>query len=249
MLLPCKFQTPSYSSGRGCLHDRAMAGRIVRNRCVVLVGKTGTGMSTVANHLVGHDPLSPDEPPFRASGGDTSVTLKVQHETVEFVWENNLYRVTVVDTPGTFQSHRHRSDIFNEIEKYIKQHFLRIDFILFVCKKSVFTKEEQYSFSVLFSFIRKRLCIQDIVPISALVITQCEHDNTHAARKQVVQLFCHNHREIASQMGMGIYPVGFPPVQYMETCVQQIYKQQMVKDRDTLRGLIVQVNAERERGE
>lgn len=50
-------------------------------------------------------------------------------------------------------------------------------------------------------------------------------------------------------MGMGIYPVGLSPIQvYAESDCQVEYKQQMVKDRDTLRGLIVRVNAERERG-
>lgn len=164
-----------------------MAGRIVnvRNRCVLLLGKSGAGMSTVANHLVGHDPLSPDEPPFYVSPHPfKSSPVEVKHEVVEFVWENNLYRVTVVDTPGTFNTVYSHHDIFSKIEKYIKQHNVRVDLILFVLTKSVFTPEVEGSFSYLFSFIRNRLCIQDFSPISALVIRGCQHDNTDEARKK-----------------------------------------------------------------
>ena len=78
-----------------------MASRIARNRCVVLLGNSGAGKSTVANHLVGHDPLSSDKPPFRVHDEVlASVTKEVEHnKTLE---ENDLYRLTVVDTPGLY---------------------------------------------------------------------------------------------------------------------------------------------------
>ena len=82
-----------------------MASRIARKRCVLLLGKGGAGKSTVANHLVGHDPLSPDKPPFRVQNKVLgSMTKEIKHETVEFMWENDLYRVTVIDTPGLFDT-------------------------------------------------------------------------------------------------------------------------------------------------
>ena len=206
-------------------------------------------MSTVANHLVGHDPLSPDEPPFGVSLTCwDSRTTEVKHETVEFMWENNLYQVTIVDTPGLFDtvpvSHHY---FFNEIEKYIKQHVMRIDLILFVCRKTLFSMEALSSFHALFLFIRKKLC-RDFSPISALAVTGCD---SHDERQDFVRHFylSQSLREIASQMGMGVYPVGFPPLQQLPPHLQLDYKQQMMKDRDTLRGLIVRVNAERERGE
>ena len=99
-----------------------MAGRIVRKRCVLLLGKTGAGKSTIANHLVGHDPMSPDDPPFKVSVNPfVSGWLKVQHQAVEFLWENNLYRVTVVDTPGSFNISIHFLPLFPHVY-YI--HFL-----------------------------------------------------------------------------------------------------------------------------
>ena len=69
-------------------------------------------------------------------------------------------------------------------------------------------------------------------------------------REELVQEFKANSltREIANQMGMGIYPVGFPPLKRMLPKLQQVYKEATLQDRDTLRELIVRVNAERERG-
>ena len=92
-------------------------------------------------------------------------------------------------------------------------------------------------------------CPKDISPISALVVTGCE--NVDATQREVlVQEFKLNPitREVANQMGMGIYPVGFPDLRMCIPALQHAYKERMVQDRDTLRELIVRVNAERERG-
>ena len=40
----------------------------VEERCVLILGKTGTGKSTIANMLVGYDPMSQKDPPFEVSG-------------------------------------------------------------------------------------------------------------------------------------------------------------------------------------
>ena len=92
-------------------------------------------------------------------------------------------------------------------------------------------------------------CPKDISPISALVVTGCEDMNA-TVRKQLVQEFMvdPSSRKVASQMGMGIYPVGFPPVNHMIPALRDYYTSGMEQDRDTLRELIVRVNAERERG-
>ena len=226
----------------------------MRQRCVLLLGKSGAGKSTVANHLVGHDPLSPDEPPFRVRNTvleSESVTREVKHETVEFMWENDLYRVTVVDTIGLFGIQFGRQDIFDKFVQYIREYILRIDLILFVFKKWRFTAEEKDVFSFITAKFRENhiaRCPKDISPISALVITGCECDDT-TAREELVQAFKvdPSSRKVASQMGMGIYPVGFPPLRFMIPALGDYYKSGMERDRDTLRELIVRVNADRER--
>lgn len=214
-----------------------MAGRVVRERCVLLLGKSGAGKSTVANHLVGHDPLSPDEPPFGVQNQVfASVTREVKHGTVEFMWENDLYRVTVVDTVGLFDTKLCGNDlIFDKIVKHIRRTNLRIDLILFVMKLGRFTLEEKEVFSFIVARLRSAFAF-----VSALVVTGCETLTT-TEREKLVQHFEVDSpsREIASQMGMGIYPVGFPPVESMEPLLQQAYIPCMVQDRDMLRELIV----------
>ena len=201
-------------------------------------------MSTVANHLVGHDPLSPDKPPFRVPNEVLARIMpkEIKHETVEFMWENDLYRVTVVDTHGSFDTTA--KETFEECDAYIEETKLRIDLILFVIRKGRFTAAERELFSFIMAKFPKNRGIpgypQDILSISALVITECELDDT-TKRERLVQEFevDPSTREIANQMGMGIYPVGFPPVKHMLPVFQQAYIPQMVQDRDMLRELIV----------
>ena len=215
-----------------------MAGRIVWNRCVVLLGKSGAGKSIVANHLVGHNSLSPDEPLF------ADEAREVKHETVEFMWENDLYQLMVVDTPGLFFPHGINL-IYDRIVQYVRELELRIDLILFVLKKGRFTREEKDMFSFIMAKFRKNHsaiagCPKEISSISAVVVTGCESLTT-TAQEELVQKFKVNSvtREIASQTGMGIHPVGFPNVKdFTNPILQQAYIPQMEKDRDMLRELI-----------
>ena len=83
----------------------AARGVIVEERCVVLLGKSGAGKSTVANMLVGHNPLSSYDPPFAVSTAVLqSVTRDISHITYEFKQDGILYRLKVIDTVGLFDT-------------------------------------------------------------------------------------------------------------------------------------------------
>ena len=215
----------------------------MRKRCVLLLGQCGAGKSTVANHLVGHDPMSPDEPPFRVSDRVFArMTREIKHETVEFMWENDLCRVTVVDVDSVVYKNALN---FNRIVKYIGENKLRIDRIIFVMKKGRLTEEERALFPVIMAKFRQNrssltVAVRCPKEVSALVVTGCEQDTTTAREELVQELKVDpTTREIASQMGMGIYPVGFPPVERMIPVLRQVYIPRMVQDRDMLRELIV----------
>ena len=213
-------------------------GRIIRRRCVVLIGKSGAGKSTVANHLVGHDPLSKErEPPFYISKQVLqSVTRDVTDEIVSFDRDGITYEIRVIDTVGLFDTHiEGKDEIFDKIEEYFKDRIEGINLILFIFKKGRFTKEEQD----VFSFVRERFKAE-ISPISALAITCCENDD-HDARQELIREFNSNPdtKDIANQMEMGLYPVGFPPIQIMMPQLQQAYKPTMERDREALISLAV----------
>ena len=210
---------------------------IIENRCVVLIGKSGAGKSTVANMLAGHNPMSQD-PPFKVSNKVlVSVTREVSHKMIEFSEGNIVYRVTVIDTVGLFDTEAEGNDIiFEKIEEYFKEYIDGINLILFVFKKNRFTKEERE----VFSFIRSKFD-QEISPISALAVTACEQDDADA-REEFVEEFQSDPttRDIARQMTRGIYPVGFPPLLKMKPALQAFYSDIMEEDRKTLMNVIIQ---------
>lgn len=212
------------------IHYHQLLSAEKHSRCVVLIGKSGAGKSTIANQLVQH------EPPIK---------LPAMHE-VEFQWENDHYRLLVIDTVGFLPTKEAIDYAFDKIEEYIITNIEKINLFLFVIKKGCFTVEDQEMFTSIFSLIGKRLC-NDFSPISALAITGCEND-TSGIRKSRIREFKRNHstQDIASQMGMGIYAVGFPDVKVLHPELQQHYKKDMLEDRDILRALIVQAKPERD---
>ena len=169
---------------------------------------SGAGKSTVANHLVGHDPLSPDEPPFRVSERVFESVRREVQPTKQ--WSScGKTTSTVVNTAGFFDFRIGHDHIFDEFVQYIRENNLRIHLILFVLKKTRFTREENDMFSFFMAkFWKKHVagCPKDISPISALVVTGCECDDT-TTREAVVQEYKVESLkiEIASQMGIGIY--------------------------------------------
>ena len=197
------------------------------------MGKSGTGKSTVANMLVGYDPLSPYKPPFGVS------QQEVKHEVYTFKQGNIMYEITVIDTVGLFDTEIEDQDTtFDRIEEYFKDYIDGINIVLFVFKKGRLTAEEQK----VFSFIRGRFD-EEISPISALAVTGCEN-NTPQERAALVEEFGTNEatRRIATQMTKGIYPVGFPPVKDMIPALQHAYKEQMMEDQKTLLNLIIRAD-------
>ncbi len=213
---------------------------IVRERCIVIMGKDHAGKSTIANQLAGHDPLSDASPPFKVSQEVLrSKTREVKHEMVEFTQGGIVYRVTIIDTRdfGLFDIDLlcGQYPILNEIEECFKTGINGINVILFVIKKGRFTAEEE----AVFSWIRNRFK-KEISPISALAVTGCENDSPEVRQAFLAEFRSDpKTREIASQMEKGIFPVGFPPLKTMAPVFQQAYKEGMAKDRKTLMDLVI----------
>ena len=196
----------------------------------------------MANQLVGYDPLSPKNPPFRVSEGVfQSVTREISHKIMRFQKEDIEYEVTVIDTVGLFDTMsevggRPNPAILDEIEAYLKDRFTGVNILLFVLRKGPLTAEERG----VFSFIKGRFA-KAISPISALAITNCEN-LIPAARDAIVKEFRSdtNTKTIATQMEKGIHPVGFPDIKTMLPDLQRAYTSKMTEDRDTLLNLICQ---------
>ena len=210
----------------------------VRERCVVVLGKSGAGKSTVANMLIGYDPMSPESPRFTVSKKVlASVTREVKAAKTEFWCNNTKYVMTVIDTVGLFDTNAvGNDDVLEKIEECFKNHTSGINLILFVFKKGRFTQEERE----VFSFIRNKFG-EEICPISALAVTGCEHD-TAEGREAVIKEFQSDPdtKEIASQMRKGIHPVGFPAIESMVPALQPTLKAVIENDRNSLLNLVVE---------
>ena len=213
-----------------------MSTKIFEERCVVLLGKSGAGKSTVANQLAEHDPMSSKDPPFKVSTQVLqSVTRDVSHTDRIFTREDVQYKVTVIDTVGLFDTKAlGHDDLFDKIEEYFNNHIKGVNIILFVFRQGRMTEEE----IKVFSFVESRLT-KEFSPISALAITGCENMDDEA-RKALINEFEGDQetKRIASQMGKGIYPVGFPNIKTLRPVLREAYKPQMDKDRDTLLDLV-----------
>ena len=212
----------------------------VEERCVVILGKTGTGKSTIANMLVGYDPMSQKDPPFALSVNPFgSSTQMVKERISEFKQGNTVYRMKVVDTSGLFDTFgKTKGAAFKELEEYFHDHFIvGANLILIAVRKGVFTQEEKRTLSA----ITGRFT--GICKISAIVITYCEHEQTVNSREMLCQNFKKDDvtKEIAGQMKKGIYAVGFPPVAQMEEPIsnQEDLKKAMKDDTQRLIDLIM----------
>ena len=167
-----------------------MAAQKINERCVVLLGKSGAGKSTVANQLVGCDTLSSNtEPaPFRvATEVLQSVTREVTHVKFELQQDTKKYQITVIDTVGLFDTELEGNDIiFDKIEEYFEKEITGVNIILFVFKQGRMTAEEKEVFTFLDTTLK-----EEMSPISALVVTGCENKN-HKARGDLVDEFKRN---------------------------------------------------------
>lgn len=215
-----------------------MAGQIIKERCVVMLGKSGAGKSTVANQLFGYDPRSSNTttPPFKVSSEVLqSVTREVNHVKFRLQQDMEIYEITVIDTIGLFDTGLEGQDIiFDKIEEYFDKYIRGVNIILFVFKQGRMTAEEKEVFTFLDTRLKKEMS-----PISALVVTGCENKNDKA-RSDLVDEFKRNRdtQKISAQMQMGVHPVGFPDLESMEELFQNAYRARMEKDRDTLRDLV-----------
>lgn len=200
----------------------------VRN--IIVVGRSGAGKSTVANHILGADATQG----FKVMASPEGVTEIPDMFTSEFRHEEVLYKFTVIDTVGLFDNkHLNNKEVMKKTKEAIKRFVDSVHLIVFVIRESRFTPEEKKAFDLVHRDFSK-----DIDPLSYLVITGCEgRDKT-----KIVDEYKKNAQtcDVLGHMKKGVIAVGFPNLNDLEEGLKQYYESSIKKDALELRKIAVE---------
>lgn len=209
--------------------------QITAKRNIIVVGRSGAGKSTVANHILGANASRPrSRQPFKVIASPEGGTENPEIQTSEFYYEEVRYDFTVIDTVGLFDNkYLSNEEVMRKTKNAIKRYVNCVHLIVFVIKESRFTQEEKIAFNIVHEHFSK-----DIDPISFLVITGCEGRN----KDNIVAEYRRNAQtcEILSHMEKGVIAVGFPNLAELEEGLKKYYESSVKRDALELRKVAVE---------
>ena len=192
-------------------------------RNIIIFGKTGSGKSTVANHILGCEAFdSLKENPTYI----TEVSIVGPDDTI--------YIIRLVDAIGQFDS-TNTAQIEKFVNAHVRGNFLDLHLVMFVCRHDRLIKEEMKTFE----FFIKKYQQTKISQISALILTCCEGLSIDQ-RKKFNDDFRINSQtsHIAAFMRKGIHQVGFPDIRTVKPDLKASFERGADEDAKTLRQLI-----------
>ena len=204
-------------------------------RTVVVVGKTGSGKSSIANQITG-------QAQFTVKSDVASVTGKTACNKAAVKFNDKEFIVNMIDTVGLFDVNkstgksRDNDTIIRDVKKCINSYAPDgLNLVLFVIQEGRFTTEEESAISTIIEkfphLLKPGLC--------ALIITRCENKST-SARERIIKNFLTSSvtERFAKLMSRGLHTVGFPDLNDMEDDEIELARKKIEKDRLQLLELV-----------
>lgn len=101
----------------------------IQKRNIVVLGKSGSGKSTIANRIVGDEV-------FRVARSVDGVTKRPQYEETEYCKDDILYKIKMMDTVGLFDPSRDNKAVIREAKEFFRKNTPEgLSLVLFVLRE------------------------------------------------------------------------------------------------------------------
>ena len=206
-----------------------MAFTFIEERNVIVMGKVGTGKSTVINNIVGKEI-------FEARFSYSRVTREIGQIAGKLELEEAAYMTNFIDTIGladdagtvSLSSDNFRNpDIMVKINDAIKCRFKNgVSLVIVVLNMQSYTKDDKDMFKALQNNFKPLFW-----KLAVLVFTHCDGMDENAVKKRI-ECFREDEetKDIAAKFEDRIITVGFPPIKAMKADLKESYKTDIKRD-------------------
>ena len=214
-----------------------MAFNFVHKRNVIVIGRTGSGKSTLINQIVGQKVL---EERFSFS----SVTKEIEQIQGTLEIDSKKYEVCFIDTvgvhDGTSSNQKSNAQIISDIKTAITERITSgVNLILVTLNLLQLSPQDKEMFTMFRSNFKPAFW-----KLAVLVFTHCDLLNERAI-KQRIQDFKYNEetKEIAQSFGDQIITVGFPSLDDIKEEHKQTRLEEMKVDVGKLHDALKEANS------